>query len=190
MPIIETQAQNISAYIPTNLISITDGQVYLSPELFQSGFLPAVDIGLSVSRVGGKTQISAMKKLAQQMRLAYTQFLELEQFTKFGTTLEEGTRVALEKGQRLREILKQPAHNPVPLAVQVLVLNMTAGDVLDDVDVADVRAFEASFRQAVVEQMEELLTRITEGGELTEADATAVHELAIRVKAAMVRKKG
>ncbi len=190
LPIIETQAQNIAAYIPTNLISITDGQVYLSPELFQSGFLPAVDIGLSVSRVGGKTQISAMKKLAQQMRLAYTQFLELEQFTKFGTTLEEGTRVALEKGKRLREILKQPAQDPVPLAVQVLVLHMAAGDVLDDVDVDDVRAFEARFRQAVVEQMEALLTRITEGGELTDADATAVHELAVRVKAATLREKG
>ena len=189
LPIIETQAQNISAYIPTNLISITDGQVYLSPELFQSGFLPAVDIGLSVSRVGGKTQISAMKKLAQQMRLAYTQFLELEQFTKFGTTLEEGTRVALAKGQRLREILKQPAQDPVPLAVQVLVLTMAAGDVLDDVDVADVRAFEASFRQAAVDQMEELLTRISEGEALTDADATAVHELAVRVKAATAREK-
>ncbi len=183
LPIIETQAQNISAYIPTNLISITDGQVYLSPELYQSGFLPAVDIGLSVSRVGSKTQIPAMKSLAQQLRLTYTQFLELEQFTKFGTTLEEDTRAALEKGKRLREILKQLANDPISLALQVVILKIASSDILNELDVEQVRAFEQSLRREAPEQLSELLARIEAGEKLAVADASAIDSFAEGVRA-------
>ena len=107
LPIVETEAQNIAAYIPTNLISITDGQVYLSPKLFQEGVLPAVDVGRSVSRVGGKAQLPAYKAVAGDLRLAYSQFEELETFSRFGTNLEDETRRSLERGRRVRETLKQ-----------------------------------------------------------------------------------
>ncbi len=183
LPIIETQAQNISAYVPTNLISITDGQVYLSPELYQSGFLPAVDIGLSVSRVGSKTQIPAMKSLAQQLRLTYTQFLELEQFTKFGTTLEDDTRAALEKGKRLREVLKQLANDPISQSVQVLILKIAGGDILNDLDVDQVHAFEQRIRETASEQLPDLLARIEAGEELSDEDASAIDAFANGVKA-------
>jgi len=182
LPIIETQAENISAYIPTNLISITDGQIYLSPELFQQGVLPAVDIGRSVSRVGGKTQIRAMKKLAQQMRLAYTQFLELEQFTKFGTTLDPRTQAVLERGRRLRELLKQPAHNPLPLAEQVIVLHVAAGEALLDVEVERVREFEANVREVARDRLADLLARIEAGEEVGDEDEAAIAQLATELK--------
>ncbi|MBN1675866.1 MAG: F0F1 ATP synthase subunit alpha [Kiritimatiellae bacterium] len=182
LPIVETQAQNISAYVPTNLISITDGQIYLSPELYQAGFLPAVDVGLSVSRVGGKTQIRAMKKLAQQMRLEYTQFIELEQFTKFGTTMDPETQVALERGRRIRELLKQAAHEPVALAEQVLLLHVGTSGLLRGVDAERVREFDAAFRAAAREGLAELLARIEAGEEVGEADAGAISDLAEKVK--------
>ena len=189
LPVIETQAQNVAAYIPTNLISITDGQIYLSPELHQSGFLPAVDVGLSVSRVGGKTQLAAMKKLAQRTRLAYTQFLELEQFTKFGTTMDPKTEETLGKGRRLREMLKQSAHDPVPLEEQVLLLQVAAGDVLGQLEVDRVGEFERMFRVAAREELPELLARIAEGEEVTEEDAAAINGLADQVQGRLQRKK-
>jgi len=189
LPIVETQAQNIAAYVPTNLISITDGQIYLSPSLFHSGFLPAVDIGLSVSRVGGKTQIAAMKHLAQRIRLAYTQFLELEQFTKFGTTMEPDTLATLEKGRRMREMLKQSAHDTVPLSEQVLILHIAAGDALDDVDVDDVQEFERLFREAARERLGELLSRIAAGEETCDADTESITSLANDAKKRLSRRK-
>lgn len=181
LPIIETQAQNISAYVPTNLISITDGQVCLSPELYQSGFLPAVDIGLSVSRVGGKTQIAAMKRLAQSLRLTYMQFIELEQFTKFGTTMDDETADTLERGRRLRELLKQPAHEPLSLAEQVMILQIADGDAVLRVDVDRVHEFESRFRATAGDRLGELLARITAGEDVTEQDAAAIHSLAADV---------
>jgi len=181
LPIVETQAQNISAYIPTNLISITDGQIYMNPELFQSGFLPAVDIGLSVSRVGGKTQIPAMKKLAQSLRLAYTQFTELEQFAKFGTTMEAHTRTALEKGRRLRELLKQGAFEPVPLAEQVLLLHAAEGDALMKLGPERVREFEKRFREAGRERLGDLLARLARGEKPSEDDAASISATAGKV---------
>jgi F-type H+/Na+-transporting ATPase subunit alpha len=108
MPIIETQAQNLSAYIPTNLISITDGQIYLSPELFQRNHLPAIDVGKSVSRVGGKTQLPAYRTVTGDLRLSYAQFEELEMFARFGTRLDEKTRDTIERGRRVRKVLTQP----------------------------------------------------------------------------------
>ena len=185
LPIVETQAQNIAAYIPTNLISITDGQIYLNPDLYHSGFLPAVDIGLSVSRVGGKTQIPAMKKLAPSLRLAYTQFAELELFTKFGTTLDKKTRQALEHGRRVRELLKQSAHDPVPLAEQVLLLEAVGRRMLDDVAAERVREFERRFREAARDRLADLLARIGEGGALTDEDAEAFRTVVGEVKRVM-----
>jgi len=190
LPIVETQAQNISAYVPTNLISITDGQIYLSPGLFQSGFLPAVDVGLSVSRVGGKTQIPAMKRFAQELRLTYTQFLELEQFTKFGTTMEAETRAALEKGRRVRELLKQPAHDPVPLAEQVLLLHAAATGLLAEIKPDDVAEFEARLRTAAGERLGELLAKIGAGEKLDDEALAAAADLAKQVRDRLVTERG
>ncbi len=113
LPVVETQAQDISAYIPTNLISITDGQIYLSPTLFHKGLLPAIDVGQSVSRVGGKTQYPAFRRVSGDLRLSYSQFEELETFARFATRLDEATRTTIEHGRRVREILKQPEHAPL-----------------------------------------------------------------------------
>ncbi len=189
LPIVETQAQNVSAYIPTNLISITDGQIYMNPDLFQAGFLPAVDIGLSVSRVGGKTQIQGMRKLAQAARLAYTQFVELEQFAKFGTTMEAHTQAMLEKGQRLRELLKQSAVDPVSLAEQVLLLYVADSDVLKDIEVECVPEFEQAFREVARERLAELLGRIAADEKSDEKDAETILKVAAQVVEKMKPKE-
>ena len=122
LPIIETEAQNISAYIPTNLISITDGQIYLSPSLFELGVLPAVDVGKSVSRVGGKAQRAAYRTVAGDLKLAYAQFEELETFSRFGARLDENTHKIIEHGRRIRACLKQPEFTPVSVPEQIAVL--------------------------------------------------------------------
>jgi F-type H+-transporting ATPase subunit alpha len=134
LPIIETEAQNMSAYIPTNLISITDGQIYLSPDLFQKGTLPAVDVGRSVSRVGGKTQLAAYRWVAGDLRLSYAQFEELEAFSRFGTRLDEQTRNTLERGRRVRQILRQPQYEPLPVARQIASLVAVNAGLFDPID--------------------------------------------------------
>jgi len=139
LPIIETQAQNLSAYIPTNLISITDGQIYLSPQLFQSGLLPAVDVGKSVSRVGGKTQLASYQEVVGSLRLTYSQFQELEIFSRFGTQLDENTRKILERGKRIREILKQNQYAPYSVMEQIVILLMVNQGLWDQVLVEDIR---------------------------------------------------
>lgn len=131
LPIIETEAQNISAYIPTNLISITDGQIYLSPDLFQKGILPAVDVGKSVSRVGGKAQLPAYRKLAGELRLSYSQFHELEAFARFGTRLDDQTKRTLEHGKLVREILKQDQFAPLSAGEQICILYAANSGLLD-----------------------------------------------------------
>lgn len=137
LPIIETEAQNVSAYIPTNLISITDGQIYVSPMLFQKAVLPAVDVGLSVSRVGGKAQVPGYRKVASDLRLAYTQFQELETFARFGTRLDERTRKNLEHGQRVREVLKQDETDLLSAGEQVAILFAVSEGLLDEVPLND-----------------------------------------------------
>lgn len=131
LPIIETEAQNLSAYIPTNLISITDGQLYVSPELFRKGLLPAVDVGLSVSRVGGKAQLPAYRKVAGDLRLSYSQFQELETFARFGTRLDERTRQKLDHGRRVREALKQNEHDLLSPGEQIVMLYAVSEGLLD-----------------------------------------------------------
>ncbi|MFW6235887.1 MAG: F0F1 ATP synthase subunit alpha, partial [Desulfovibrionales bacterium] len=135
LPIIETEAQNISAYIPTNLISITDGQLYFNPELFQKGHMPAIDVGLSVSRVGGKTQLPAYRRVAGDIRLSYTQFQELESFSRFGTRLDEKTKNQLEHGRRVRELLKQDQYSPLSAGAQIVILLGVSKGYFDDIPV-------------------------------------------------------
>ncbi len=142
LPIIETQAGDVSAYIPTNVISITDGQIYLETEMFNSGFRPAVNPGLSVSRVGGSAQIKAMKKIAGPIRIELAQYRELASFSQFGSDLDADTKEKLAQGERIREILKQPQYNPMPVEYQVIIIFAATKKYLLDVEVADIQNFE------------------------------------------------
>ena len=145
LPIIETQAGDVSAYIPTNVISITDGQIFLETDLFYSNVRPAVNAGISVSRVGGNAQIKAMKQVAGRLRLDLAQYRELEAFAQFGSELDSATQKQLSRGARIVEILKQPQYRPMPVEQQVLIIFAVTNGYLDDVDVAAVRAWEKSF---------------------------------------------
>ena len=177
LPIIETEAQNISAYIPTNLISITDGQLYLSPELFRKGNLPAIDIGKSVSRVGGKTQLAAYRAVAGDLRLTYSQFEELEAFARFGTRLDVETRRTLERGRRVRAVLRQPQYAPLSASEQILALHAVNRGVLDPVP--EGRLGEALERlQQAVERIGELAERIGDGEVLEEDDLEHLEKVA------------
>jgi F-type H+-transporting ATPase subunit alpha len=166
LPVIETEAQDMSAYIPTNLISITDGQIYLSPELFQKGVLPAVDVGKSVSRVGGKTQLRAYRAVAGDLRLSYSQFEELEAFSRFGTRLDEETKRTLERGRRVREVLKQPQYKPLPVSEQIAVLVAVSKGAFDDLPPERIADAEKRIRSAVTNQLPELCERIERGEDL------------------------
>lgn len=145
LPIIETQAGDVSAYIPTNVISITDGQVYLEPNLFNAGIRPAINVGLSVSRVGGSAQIKAMKQVAGTMRLDLAQYRELAAFAQFGSDLDKSTKQKLERGARLVELLKQPQYQPMPTQEQVVSMYAATRGFMDDVPVASMQAFERDF---------------------------------------------
>jgi F-type H+-transporting ATPase subunit alpha len=167
---VETEAQNLSAYIPTNIISITDGQIYLSPDLFQKGVLPAVDVGKSVSRVGGKAQLPAYRAVAGSLRLSYTQFEELETFARFGTRLDDETRKTLEHGRKVREILKQPQYAPIPVAEQMAVLLAGSEGLLDGIVPEGVSAAEAIIREAATTVLPEICSRIEAGEKLGDED--------------------
>ena len=145
LPIIETQAGDVSAYIPTNVISITDGQIYLETEMFNSGFRPAVNAGLSVSRVGGAAQIKAMKKIAAPIRTELAQYRELAAFSQFGSELDADTKEKLAQGERIKEILKQPQYKPMPVQYQVIIIYVATNKYLLDVPVADITRFEQEF---------------------------------------------
>jgi len=147
LPIIETQAGDISAYIPTNVISITDGQIYLESDLFYAGIRPALNVGISVSRVGGKAQVKGMRQVAGKLKLEMAQYRELAAFAQFGSDLDKATRAQLERGTRIQEVLKQPQYEPVPLDHQVMVLFAVTNNYLDDVPVSKVRDFEMAFRR-------------------------------------------
>ena len=142
LPIIETQAGDVSAYIPTNVISITDGQIYLETEMFNSGFRPAINAGLSVSRVGGAAQIKAIKKIAAPIRVELAQYRELASFAQFGSELDAATTEQLAQGERIREVLKQPQYQPMPVEYQVIIIYAATRKHLLDIPVADVLAFE------------------------------------------------
>src|SRR5690606_31412891 len=178
LPIVETEAQNLSAYIPTNLISITDGQIYLSPDLFRRGVLPAVDVGLSVSRVGGKTQLPAYRSVVSDLRLSYSQFEELEAFARFGTRLDEDTRRTLARGERVREVLKQPQYATVGAAGQIVTLIALTAGLLDRLALGDIAKAEHVVREAVRSELSELWLRIERGERLEDEDREQILELA------------
>jgi F-type H+/Na+-transporting ATPase subunit alpha len=170
LPIVETEAENLSAYIPTNLISITDGQIYLSPQLQRRGIMPAVDVGQSVSRVGGKTQLAAYRAVAGDLRLSYSQFEELENFARFGTRLDEATRQAIERGRRVREVFKQPEFSPIPVAEQIAVLLAVTSGLFDELALEEIAKAETAVRRAVVENLPQLARRIEAGEALSDED--------------------
>jgi F-type H+-transporting ATPase subunit alpha len=163
LPIVETQAQDISAYIPTNLISITDGQIYLSPDLFRKGLLPAIDVGKSVSRVGGKTQLPAYRAVAGDLRLAYSQFEELKTFARFATRLDEDTRASIERGRRVRTVLTQREHQTIRAPEQIAILLAVNNGLFDSLPVEEVPAAEQRLRDHVREALPQLYTRIEQG---------------------------
>jgi F-type H+-transporting ATPase subunit alpha len=168
LPIIETQAGDISAYIPTNVISITDGQIFLEADLFNSGFRPAINVGNSVSRVGGSAQIKAMRQVAGTLRLDLAQFRELQAFAQFGSDLDKATQAQLARGQRLTEILKQPQYQPMDVEKQVLVIWAATNGYTDDIAVEDVRRFEGGLLKFVENSHPGLLAAIAEKKTLTD----------------------
>jgi F-type H+-transporting ATPase subunit alpha len=183
LPIIETDAQDISAYIPTNLISITDGQIYLSPTLFELGILPAIDVGKSVSRVGGAAQKAAYRSVAGDLKLAYSQFEELETFAKFGTRLDESTRRIIDHGQRIRACLKQPESQPVSMPEQIAVLLALTSGLFDSVPLEKVADAEKVLKSAAADIPAEVAGRFASADKLSEADRKAVVEVATRALA-------
>ncbi|HEY63748.1 MAG TPA: F0F1 ATP synthase subunit alpha [Caldilineae bacterium] len=168
LPIIETQAGDVSAYIPTNVISITDGQIYLEPDLFYAGQRPAINAGISVSRVGGDAQTRAMKQVAGRLRLELAQYRELAAFALFSSDLDPATRRQLERGQRLSEILKQPQYEPMSLDHQVMIIFAAVNDYLDDVPVEKIQAWEKAFHQFMDTRHPEIGRAIMRDKELTE----------------------
>lgn len=174
LPIVETEAQNMSAYIPTNLISITDGQIVVSPTLFDLGVLPAVDVGKSVSRVGGKAQRGALRAVAGDLKLAYAQFEELETFARFGARLDETTRKMVDFGHRIRECLKQPESAPVPLDEQIVLLVVLTAGLFADVPLDRMADAEKTVRRVVLELSEDLRRRFETGARLNDEDRSVV----------------
>lgn len=185
LPIIETEAQNMSAYIPTNLISITDGQLYLSPSLFALGVLPAVDVGKSVSRVGGKAQLSAYRTVAGDLKLVYAQFQELESFARFGARLDDRTRKLIEHGRRVRACLKQAESDPVPVVEQIALLWALKKDLFDEVPLEQMGEAEQLVRGAARELPARLQHRILGGQKLSEADLETLFASAAAVLQAL-----
>ncbi|MCC6164035.1 MAG: alternate F1F0 ATPase, F1 subunit alpha [Acidobacteria bacterium] len=174
LPIVETEAQNLAAYIPTNLISITDGQIYLSPELFQKAVLPAVHAGLSVSRVGGKTQLPAYRAIAADLRLTYSQFEELEGFARFGTRLDEDTRRTLARGRRIREVLKQPPHATLAAPAQIVTLLAVTAGLFDPIALDRVAEAEQVVRDTVQGSLPEIWRAIERGDRMTDQQRDTV----------------
>ncbi|HPF13153.1 MAG: alternate F1F0 ATPase, F1 subunit alpha [Planctomycetes bacterium] len=174
LPIIETEAQNLSAYIPTNLISITDGQIYVSPSLFELGVLPAVDVGKSVSRVGGKAQSAIVRSVASDLKLDYAQFEELESFARFGARLGEDNQKILEHGRRIRECLKQQAASPVPVVAQVAILLALSTGLFDPVPLEHMASALSSIQTAASTLPKDLMQRIEAGKRWSPEDRAAV----------------
>lgn len=176
VPIVETQAKNMSAYIPTNLISITDGQIFLDPDLFYKGVKPAIHVGKSVSRVGGRTQLPAVRAVSKKLRLEYAQFAELEIFTRFGATVEEETAKKIERGRRIREILKQPRLSPLKAGEEVLVLLAVDRGIIDAIPIEKLAAFQKMLRDTIPPRQADLMQKIETGGELSDEDWKTLEE--------------
>ena len=183
LPIIETLEGEVSAYIPTNVISITDGQIYLQPDLFFAGVRPAVDVGISVSRVGGKAQIPAMKKVAGGLRLDLAAFRELEAFAQLGTELDKATQLQLDRGYRMVELLKQPQYQPLPAVDQAMSIYAGTEGYLDDVPVKEVPAFEAEFLRFVREQKPDFYALIGREKKMSDAVVSGLKDVLKEFKA-------
>jgi len=181
LPIVETEAQNISAYIPTNLISITDGQIYLSPKLFELGILPAVDVGKSVSRVGGKAQLPAYRTVTGSLKLAYSQFEELENYARFGTRLDDNTKRIIEHGKRIRTWLKQPELHPLSVAEQIVVLLALTEGQFDTISIEEMKHTEAALLDACPQLPAELLDIIYTGTKFSDEDRGFILEFAGKI---------
>ncbi|MDA0934434.1 MAG: alternate F1F0 ATPase, F1 subunit alpha [Planctomycetota bacterium] len=181
LPIIETEAQDISAYIPTNLISITDGQIYLSPSLFELGLLPAIDVGRSVSRVGGKAQRAAYRAVAGDLKLAYAQFEELETFARFGARLDQSSQHVIAHGQRIRACLKQAEHSPVSVSAQILLLVALDAELFDEVPLERMPEAERAVREAAAGLPDEVRERFETADRLDDADRAVLLGLAEEV---------
>jgi len=182
LPIIETQAGDVSAYIPTNVISITDGQIFLESNLFNAGIRPAINVGISVSRVGGNAQIKSMKKVAGTLKLDQAQYRELEAFAKFGSDLDAATQAILAKGARNVEILKQPQYSPMPVEKQIAIIYLGTNNLLRDVPLEKVREFEEIFLMEMEQELPEVLEEFRKG-KLEEASLEKVRQLAARLSA-------
>ncbi|MEQ8667617.1 MAG: alternate F1F0 ATPase, F1 subunit alpha [Pirellulales bacterium] len=189
LPIVETEAQDISAYIPTNLISITDGQIYLSPSLFELGVLPAIDVGKSVSRVGGKAQRAAYRAVAGDLKLAYAQFEELETFSRFGARLDENTRKIIEHGRRIRACLKQPEFSPVPVPSQIAVLLALIAGLFDSVPLGQMTEAEHAVREAAKEIPTGVCQRLGTAEKLSDEDRETIIQLACQSLVPFQRKE-
>src|SRR5436190_729275 len=182
LPIIETQAGDVSAYIPTNVISITDGQIFLETNLFNSGIRPAINVGISVSRVGGSAQIKSMKKVAGTLKLDQAQFRELEAFSKFGSDLDASTKLTIERGRRNTEVLKQPQYRPVPVEEQVAVILASTRGYIDRVPVNKVKEFEKEFIGLLRAQSKNILENF-KAGKVEDADMNMLKKIAVEMAA-------
>jgi F-type H+/Na+-transporting ATPase subunit alpha len=182
LPIIETQANDVSAYIPTNVISITDGQIFLETNLFNAGIRPAINVGISVSRVGGSAQIKSMKKVAGTLKLDQAQFRELEAFSKFGSDLDASTKLTIERGRRNTEVLKQPQYAPVPVEEQVAMILSSTRGYIDKVPVANVKDFEKDF-VALLRSKHSAVLKNFRDGKFEDADVAIVKSVAMDLAA-------
>ena len=182
LPIIETQAGDVTAYIPTNVISITDGQIFLESDLFNAGQRPAVNAGISVSRVGGNAQIKAMKQVSGTLRLELAQYRELEAFTQFGSDLDKDSSRRLEKGKRLVEVLKQDQYSPLEVEKQIIILYAAANDFLSDIKVSDIKRFEKEFLEYIDTHYRELGKSILTEKSLTDQIKSMLEESIVEFK--------
>ena len=182
LPVIETQAGDVAAYIPTNVISITDGQIYLQPELFYACIRPAVDPGISVSRVGGSAQIKSMKKIAGTLKLAYSQYRELAAFSQFGSDLDEDTKRRLAQGQRIVEVLKQDEHNPITVENQVIIIYAVINNLLADIELEDIKRFEAELYSYMDSVHPEIIEKILKAEDFNEELTKAIEEFKVKFK--------
>ena len=182
LPIIETQAGDVSAYIPTNVISITDGQIFLETELFNAGVRPAVNPGISVSRVGGSAQIKAMKKVSGSLKLLYSQYRELQAFSQFGSDLDADTKARLANGERIVEVLKQPQNTPISVEHQVMIIYAVVNGLLDDVKVSDIQTLQNGLFSYIDTRFPEITKSIQTTGNLDEETAQKLHDAIVEFK--------
>ncbi|MGH7233154.1 MAG: F0F1 ATP synthase subunit alpha, partial [Nitrospiraceae bacterium] len=185
LPIIETQAGDVSAYIPTNVISITDGQIYLASDLFYSGIRPAINVGLSVSRVGGSAQIKTMKQVAGTLRLDLAQYREMAAFAQFGSELDKATQAQLARGVRMVELLKQGQYKPMPVADQVIAIYAGVNGFLDDVAVDKIRQFEEDLLHYLTQHHPQIKKDVVTKGKIDEAFATELKHIITAFKKKM-----